>query len=213
LKETIKVQEADLDKFEEEILTLRKDVELKTKQLAQGSTGGTGGNSAELTTLRQKNAELEKAARVLADQVTQLCDKAEKVHELEETVNKLDGENEQLSNDIKAIEAELDAREAEVENVLSDNDQLVLKLESLGIKVEFTSKGIAFQETDGKSSRPAASAQATAKAVSAAAPKTGSALSPPQGRARAPSNSKAEEAAAKGDMKELMSLSVDDLLG
>jgi len=190
---------------------LRKEVETAKKGGAGPSTGGSAGSSAEVAALKQKNADLEKAARVLADQVTQLCDKAEKAQELEDTVNKLDSENEQLATDIKNLEAELDARETEVENVLSDNDQLVLKLESLGIKVDFTDKGIAFTENDGSKAAPSRAAPPAKAAPAGAKP---AALAAPAPAARNRTSSKAaEEAAAKGDMKSLLSMSVDDLLG
>jgi len=160
-KDIVKGQEEDLDKFEEEIVKLREELQVsstKIKELEQGgmSSGGEGGDvvsssvfrqkELEARILKEKNISLEKAAATLAAQVTQLCDAVERGRELEGSYSKLDRENERLANEVKVLEAELNARETEIENVLSDNEQLVLKLNSLGLKVKLTDEGITFDK-------------------------------------------------------------------
>jgi len=100
----------------------------------------------EIKILLEENASLKRAAGTLASQVSQLCDSVEKTREVEEAYTKLDAENERLANEVKTLESELNARETEIENVLSDNEHLVMKLNSLGVVVKLTDTGISFSK-------------------------------------------------------------------
>jgi len=231
-RKTIKVQEEDLDKLEIEVSSLKKEISsltTKNKELSEdlvkpshSSAGaekfqvGIKEKDEKITDLEEKNRKLEAAAKTLAQQVTQLCDRVEKAQELEELVNKLDGENEQLANDIKALEKELDARETEIENVLADNQTLVVKLNAVGITVEFTEKGIKFTES---TPAPSARAQAVGRRTAAArenlvSSDSGSTEAPAKATPKEEPIARPKEGKGETDVSKLMStMSIDDLLG
>jgi len=144
LKKNAQVQEEDLDKFEAEIIRLRDEVSTLQKQKLHTPSGG--GNSAELDRLIHENKELRDAkyqlqnqAAKLAEQLTVLCDQAERAATVQQ-------EKDQLDKQLEKVLTELDNRELELEQILADHDQLVNKLASFGVNVQNTDQGLVFSE-------------------------------------------------------------------
>jgi len=125
----------------------QKDAELDTEGVNDPQVSSIiKQKEVEIKILLEENASLKKAAGTLASQVSQLCDSVEKTREIEEAYARLDEENERLAKEVKTLESELNARETEIENVLSDNENLVMKLNSLGVVVKLTDQGISFSK-------------------------------------------------------------------
>jgi len=153
---------------------------------------------------------------------------------LTETITSLEQQVTTLKDQLRSKEVSLEARQVEIHTLLTDNRQLMSKLEQFGITVQLGESGLTFIDQNGLST-PRSSLTppiprnelpanpSFPETVAEPAPALTLTPSPPvkatkvasrvQSRPRRSSKVIAEAAAARGDMQALLTLDVDDLLG
>jgi len=123
---------------------LREQVSTLQKQQNKPSSADGGASSAEVQRLLTENKDLREAKNQLQSQAVQLAEQLTNICDQAERAALIQNEKEQLSKELEKVLSELDNRELELEQILSDHDHLVAKLGTLGVTVQNTEQGLLF---------------------------------------------------------------------